>query len=219
MKMKQITILTIAITLLLPSLAIGEAKNIDEFSNSAPEGFPKGWRTRPGQGSGARQVYKIKDEGGNKYLAADDPSDVSIQIFKMTHWDLSNYPLLQWKWRARKLPVDANETIPARNDSACGVYVSFGMVRGKALKYVWSTSAPVGTFYKKNDDMYIIVKRSGGGSLGGWVSETANVLEDAKKAFGSVPDRTLSGVGILTDGNATHTPASCDYDSIGYATD
>lgn len=63
--------------------------------------------------------------------------------------------------------------------------------------------------------MTIIVKRSGG--AGHWAYETANIVEDAKKAFGKVPDRTLSGIAILTDSNDTHSPAACDYDNIGFA--
>lgn len=203
-----------AAVMLFPPLTMSETKWIEGFSSGVSGEFPKGWRTRPGQGSAAEQEYKVQDEGGNKYLAADDPSGLSTQIFKMASWNLDNYPLLKWKWRARKLPAGANEGSPSQNDSACGIYVSFGMVRGYALKYVWSSSLPVGTTVKKDDKMYIIVKRSGGG---GWANESANIVADATKAWGKVPDRTLSGVGILTDSNATHSAASCDYDNIGYA--
>lgn len=195
--------------------ASAEIKYIEGFSNSKAGEFPKRWRSRPGQGDAAKSVYKVQEEGGNKYLAADDENGTSVQIFKVAHWDIEKYPVLTWRWRARKFPKGANETIPAKNDSACGLYVSFGILRGEALKYVWSTTAPVGTFYEKNDKMHIIVKRSGGG--GQWVGESVNLLEDARKAFGKVPDRTLSGIAILTDGNATQSPAACDYDNIGYA--
>lgn len=215
MKTKRIVFLALVLALLLPALAGGgDTRYIDGFSKSKTGDFPKGWRARPGQGDDAEKVYKIAEEGGYKYLSADDPSEVSVQIFKLAHWDLDKYPILKWKWRAKKLPAGANETIPAKNDSACGLYISFGILRGQALKYVWSTTAVPGTFYKKNDRMYIIVKRSGG--PGQWVEESTNIVEDAKKAFGKVPDRTLSGIAILTDGNATNTPAACDYGNIGY---
>lgn len=212
------TKLTITLLILFTSataLFAAETKYIDGLTNSRVGAFPKGWRARPGQSGEAKKVYKVAEEAGNKYLASDDPNQTSVQIFKLANWNLEKYPLLKWKWRARKLPKGANESNPATNDSACGLYISFGILRGEALKYVWSTSAPTGKFIKKNDKMYIIVKRSGGG--GNWANETVNLAEDAKKAFGKIPDRTLSGVAVLTDGNATHSAAACDYDSIGYA--
>lgn len=214
MKTKLILIISMAIILALPASGFTLTKYIEGFTSSSPNGFPKGWRTRPGQKDNAEKVYKVIEDGTNKYLAADDLNGQSVQIFKIASWDIEKYPLLKWKWRARKLPTGGNETIDAKNDSACGLYISFGMLRGSALKYVWSTSAPKGTYHKKNDKMTIIVKESG--KPGQWAYECANILEDAKKAFGKVPDRTLSGIAILTDGNATKTPAACDYDSIGY---
>jgi hypothetical protein len=214
--MKTKLIVTIAVIFsLTTSLSFAQTRYIESFSRSKVGNFPKSWRTRPGQKGKAKEVYKVQEEGENKYLAADDPDGKSVQIFRLASWNVEKYPLLKWKWRARKLPAGANETIPAKNDSACGIYISFGMLRGNALKYVWSTTAPKETFYKKNDKMTIIVKETG--SPGRWVYESTNLQEDAKRAFGKVPDRTLSGVAILTDGNATHTPTACDYDSIGYA--
>lgn len=209
--------LFLCLAILLPFMAhSGTHKYIDGFSGSKVGEFPKGWRARPGQGNEAQKVYRVQEEAGNKFLAADDEEGLSVQIFRLAHWDLDEYPVLKWRWRARKLPEGANETIPAKNDSACGFYVSFGIIRSYALKYVWSTSVPPGTLYKKNDRIYIMVKETG--SPGRWADESANIVEDAKKAFGKVPDRTLSGIAILTDGNATHSPAACDYDSISYST-
>lgn len=216
MKTKQIIILVVLLTISAAAVSFaGKTRFIEGFSSSKTNKFPRLWRTRSGQKDKAEKMYKVVEEGRNKYLSAEDPSGISVQIFKLASWDLEKYPILKWKWRARKLPKGANETIPSKNDSACGLYVSFGMTRGNALKYVWSSTAPKGTFYKKNDKMTIIVKESG--DPGKWVWESTNLMEDAKKAFGKVPDRTISGIGILTDGNATKSPAACDYDSIGYA--
>jgi len=215
--MKKKLIIFLLIATLLPLISLAETKYIDGFSKSEVGEFPKGWRNRPGQGDEAKQVYKVQEENGNKYLTAYDPSGISVQIFKMAHWNIAKYPILKWRWRAKKLPAGANESIPAKNDSACGVYISFGLLRGNALKYVWSTSMPKGTYYKKNKKMTIISKEVGG--TGVWKSESANILEDAKKAFGKVPDRVLTGIAVLTDGNATGQPAACDYDGFGYASE
>jgi hypothetical protein len=207
-------ILLIMLLLVSPPLFADGAKFIETFSSSQVGGFPKWWRAKPSEQSQAEAVYRVLEEGGTKYLAADAEKGESTPIFKMASWDIEKWPIFTWRWRARKLPQGANESVPSRNDSACGIYVSFGMFKGKMLKYVWSSSLPAGTRYRKNDKVVFIVKRSGDG--GGWVREETNLLEDAKEAFGEVPAREISGIGILTDGNATNSPSACDYDDIGY---
>lgn len=186
---------------------------IDSFAKGAAGEFPKGWRTWPTQGGKAREVYKITDEGGNKFLAAHDDKDHSVQIFREFGWDIQTHPVLAWRWRARTLPRGANETSGATNDSACGVYVIFGKAAGKGLKYVWSSALPVGaTHTKQEGKMYFRVLESGAGS--GWRSHTVNVVADYTKFFGHAPEKNPVGIGILTDGNATHSPAACDYDDF-----
>ncbi|MBI2345438.1 MAG: DUF3047 domain-containing protein [Deltaproteobacteria bacterium] len=186
---------------------------IDAFSRSMDGQFPKGWRTWPTQGGKAREVYKVASEGGNRYLAARDEKEHSVQIFREFGWDLGTHPILTWRWRARTMPSGANETDPATNDSACGVYVIFGKTAGKGLKYVWSSVLPVGkTHSKEAGKMYFTVLDSGQGT--DWRTHRVNVTADYRKFFGRAPDKNPAGIGILTDGNATHSPAACDYDNF-----
>lgn len=190
---------------------------ITGFSGDTVGDFPKGWRNWPGQGDKAHEVYKVKDDGGNKVLAADDSKDYSVQIFKGPAWMVYDYPIVSWRWRAQALPKGANESNSATNDSACGVYVMFSQFKQYGLKYVWSSTLPVGTITPKVvGKMYFVVLDSGAGSVGKWRSHKVNVLEDYKKAFGTEPPKDLQsqGIGILTDGNAVHTRAACDYDDF-----
>lgn len=190
---------------------------ITGFSSDAPGSFPKDWRNWPGYGDKAREVYKVGEEGGNKFLTADDSKDYSAQIFRGPAWMIQDHPVVSWRWRAKSLPKGANESSGATNDSACGVYILFSQFKQYGLKYVWSSTLPVGTIHAKTPGkMYFIVLDSGAGNLGKWRSHTVNVLEDYKKAFGSEPPKDLQsqGIGILTDGNATHSRAACDYDDF-----
>jgi DUF3047 family protein len=186
---------------------------VDSLSEGAASGqFPAWWKTYPFQKGRAKTVYKVQEENGKRFIHAQDDKDISIPIFKDFGWDLKNYSTLQWDWRAVQMPQGGREDSRATNDSACGVYVAFGRWSGVALKYVWSSTLPVGHVWEKEPGkFYIIVLASGASQLNQWKSEKVNVVEDFKKYFKKDPSKNPSGIGIMTDGNATHTPAACDY--------
>lgn len=191
------------------------ARRVEEFTQYEADKFPISFKTYPFQRGKAQDVYIVKDDGGNKFLHASDDKDVSVQVFKRFVWNTKQYPNFAWKWRAVTLPKGADENNGRPNDSACGIYVTFGGYTGNAIKYVWSSTLPVGTVVeKKPGKFYIIVAESGAGSVGSWQTHAVNVLEDYKKLFKAEPSKDPDGFGLLTDGNATHTPAVCDYDDF-----
>ena len=198
-----------------------ESRWVDNFEQY-PEGkLPSSWRTWPFQRGKAARVYiTTKSEDGNKFLSATDADNISVQIMKDFNWNIIAYPTLSWRWMAITLPAGANETNPEINDSACGVYVVFSKARQEMLKYTWSTTVPVGTVYEKRPGKaYIVIKESGETKLGKWQTHTVNVKEDYKKIFHRELDKNPAGIAVLTDGNATSTKASCNYDdfSVGEA--
>ncbi|MFO1463545.1 MAG: DUF3047 domain-containing protein [bacterium] len=191
-----------------PSAA--EDLNVDGLVSSEVGSFPKNWKTYPFHYGKAEKVYKVAQDGGRRMLRAEDSEDISVPIFKDFNWDIAKYPYLKYRWRAQKIPAGSRETTSATNDSACAVYVGFG--RTSALKYVWSASLTEGSYWAKNPGkFYIISKQTGSGSLGSWVDETVSVAEDYQKYFGRPLEKKPSGIGVMTDGNATHQPAACDY--------
>jgi hypothetical protein len=199
----------------LALLSLNTAVVVEDFSTSTVGEFPENFHTRLFQHSKAEKVYQVKEENGRRFLSADDNDDLSVQIFRKFPWDRNINPGFSWEWRAVTLPKEATENDRTLNDSACGVYVVFGGYRGKVLKYVWSSTLPVGTFIEKDGKkpgrFYFIVLESGSKQAGTWKTETVNVVEDYKKAFGEEPEKNPSGFGILTDGDATGTPSACDY--------
>jgi hypothetical protein len=175
--------------------------------------FPSVWRTWPFQRGKAIQVYSVQQEGDLKFIRAKDSSDISVQILRNFNWNIKNYPYLSWKWRAGQLPVGAQENNDDKNDSACGVYVTIGTGPGaRAMKYVWSTGLAVGDVVTRRDGkLKIKVADSGSAKLNQWRNHTVNVPQDYKALFGEDLGRNPSGIALLTDGNATHTAAACDY--------
>ncbi len=192
---------------------------IEDFDNSDVGGFPLTWKAWRGDDSLARDMYTVREENGNRYLhAADDGSSVIIRK-RLSEWDANEFPVLSWRWRARVLPKDGDERIGSRNDSSVAVYVvldqNFVGVP-KTLKYVWSTTLPVGTYHRRDGigRPHVIVLESGEEKLGRWVEESVDVQADYVRIFGKKPPRKAVGIGILTDGNATGTDSQGDYDDF-----
>lgn len=185
---------------------------IDDFSSYRDGQYPTWWRSWPLQRDKVMKVYKVKTSGGLHYLSADDNQDISQQIMKTFVWPVDEMPYLNWRMRPRVLPAGASENDDAKNDSACGVYVIFGRYSGVAAKYPWSTSLPVGSTVSRRDGkLKMQVVGSGTGGLNSWSSFSVNVPASYAKLFGKPLDRKPTGIAVLTDGNATHTAAACDY--------
>lgn len=211
-------LLLLAVVILLPLFASAQDTPresgivIDDFQTSAVGKFPSKWRTWPFQREKAAQVYQIAEEGGRRILKANEDKELSTEIMRYFNWEIGKYPYLSWQWKARTLPTGAQENDDNKNDSACGIYVIVGGYTGNALKYVWSTSLPVGqTVTRRDGKLKIKVTDSGKANLNKWQRHTVSIPIDYKELFGDELKKNPSGVGILTDGNATHSAAACDY--------
>ncbi len=204
--------------LLLAAPTIGSAQEgITRFSLDNTKAwkvgaFPKGWRNWPTQGDEVEYVYKVGAEGNRRFIRAMDDKGYSVQIFRNFDWPVAKRPMLSWSWRAMTLPEGAAENNDATNDSACGVYVVVGKWQGHAIKYVWSTTLAPGTVVtRRGGKLKIKVLDSGAAQKGQWIAHTVDVVSDYEQLFGRKLERNPSGVGILTDGNAVHKTAACDY--------
>jgi hypothetical protein len=187
-----------------------EAIRVDALPASQVGEFPKDWKTYPFHKNKAKRVYKVGHHGGENFIQAVDDQNISVPIFKDFFWDISQYPYLKFKWRAQQLPKGSKEVNPSTNDSACGVYVGFS--RTHALKYVWSDLLPPGSFWDKKPGKYVIIsKEMGEKNKGQWEEMVVDVPADHQRYFHRPIEKSPIGVGMLTDGNAVHQPAACDY--------
>lgn len=210
--MKKIIALSVvvAFAVLVPLTLVG--MTLDDLTSSKVGSFPKKWRTWPLQRDKAAEVYQVAEENGGRFIKAYDDHDASQQIFLNFSWPIENKPVLSWKWRATELPAGANESSDSTNDSACAVYVVVGKYDGHAIKYVWSTSLPVGAkVARRGGKLQIKALDSGSSKKGKWVEHRVDVAADYQELFGGKLEKNPSGIAILTDGNAVHKPSGCDY--------
>jgi hypothetical protein len=186
---------------------------IEDFSNQELEKFPQGFNTYPFQHNKAKKVYSVQADGNNRFLNAKT-EELGVVIFKKFPWDLKKTPYLSWRWRAQSLPRNAAENKPKLNDSSCAVYIIFGGFGGKVIKYVWSSSLPIGTIVEDSPRSFYIVAESGEGKEKQWQEVKVNANDDFQYIFSSEPKKNPVGIAILTDGDQTHSLSSCDYDDF-----
>ena len=192
----------------------GARISLANFDTDQPLAFPQNWKVR-GNEEVARIVYQVMEENGNHYLRAyADKQDVQIGISRSLQ--PKEFPTLQWRWRAKQFPTGANERAVKTNDSVAGVYVIFdSTLVPRAIKYVWSSSLPIGTRF--TSPVYwrsrIVVLQSGPAQPNEWKLETVNFYHDYKALFGTEPGEVL-GFAILTDSDVTKSIAEADYDDF-----
>jgi hypothetical protein len=192
----------------------GSRISLDNFDTDQPLTFPQNWKVR-GNEEVARVVYKVVEENGNHFLHAHaEKQDAQIGITRS--FQPKEFPVLQWRWRAKQLPAGGDERAAKTNDSAAGVYVVFdSTVMPRAIKYVWSSTLPVGT--RVTSPVYwrsrTVVLQSGPAQPNEWKLETVNFYRDYKNLFGTEPGG-VQGIAILTDSDTTKSVAEADYDDF-----
>lgn len=203
----------------LPAFAHGETSRVapaqvvplETFQEDPVGTFPSGWKAR-GDENEARQIYKVAEENGSHFLNALTRNQ-GVQIGLEHVFKPQEFPILRWRWRAKQLPAGANERAKSTNDSAAAVYVVFdSRILPRAIKYVWSSTLPVGT--KMGNPVYwrakTVVLASGPGAPGEWREEAVNFYQDYKELFGFEPGE-VQGIAILTDSDMTRSVAEADY--------
>ncbi len=186
---------------------------LDDFSASKIGEFPVGWEVRKDEG---KDVYRVREEGGRRFLAATSKG-LGIQAGRATeHWNLATHPVLAWSWRPREFPRGSDERESATNDSALAVYmaVPYSKVRGpKTVKYIWSEKVPVGTRLSSNTGLtQVRVLRTGPPAAKDvWVQERVNVRDEWKAAFKESETPRPGGIAVLTDADDTKSTAAGDY--------
>lgn len=187
---------------------------VETFETDPLLAFPQGWSAfRDAQA--AQGIYQVAEEDGNRFLRAHAEKQ-GIQIGLSLEFQPQAFPFLRWRWRATQLPPGGDERAARTNDSAAGVYVLYGSrMMPRVVKYVWSTTLPVGT--RATNPSYwrgkTVVLRTGPAELGRWEQETVNLYQDYKDLFESEPGEVL-GIALITSSDSTSSVAAADYDDF-----
>lgn len=187
----------------------------EDFDKPASSSYPEGWRVRgkPGTPVAGFRVENY-DENGSKVLRVESDRSSGSLITQAGNIDLRETPFLNWRWKVNKLPVGADGRERHRDDQAIGIYAGTGSVfDNKSVSYRWDTETPR---YTEGESVYAmgtvkvkwITLRNKQDPNNQWFTESRNLLEDYKKAWGVVPERLY--ISVSANSQYTGTESSAD---------
>lgn len=191
---------------------------LEDFSQSKVGAFPKGWRTKDaGDMSLATQEsrFVVEQDGSRKVLHVTHRTQ-AITIGKTFEgWDLNQYPVLQFQWKATKLPTGGDEDSLSKNDCAASVYGFWDIgfpFSVNSIKYSWSSTLKLGTeISKRLGHDFVRVMESGNAGVAQWRTVRVDVRADYLRLFKVDDPKPPSGVALLTDADATQSEAEAYY--------
>jgi len=195
-----------------------EVKWIDDFESKEMSE----WH---GRAADFDKIYKINSTENSSYLSASSSGSDNF-ILKKTKIDITEYPYLNWKWRAKTLPNKGDESQKSTCDIAASVIVVLraSKWRPQSIKYTWSTTLARHTFSKSPYAFWpsrtdIIVMQSGEENVGEWITEKVNVLEHYKTLYekAKVKSKDIEAFAIMTDSDNTNSLSEADYDDIFFS--
>lgn len=182
--------------------------NVADFSaGTDDQGAPQGWQLTKRTG---HADFSLVDIGGVRALKLRSDS-ASFSFQREVKADLTQFPILSWKWKVTKLPERGDFRKTATDDQAAQLFVSFG--RARTIVYIWDSNAPEGMMADAPAPPFMAIKavvvRSHGAQLGKWLTETRNVFEDYQHFFGQGSNPPpVSGVRIQI--NSQHTKSTAE---------
>jgi len=205
--------LTVVVTFIMVATAVAADQVVveDWKDKVGATGVPHGWQ-RQNWGT-PKYEFKVVESDGRPALhmkSAAEGSTITRDV--KGKMQLKATPILEWSWKAVKLPKGGDSCKKATDDQAAQVFVVWPRfpeaVRSRIIGYVWDSTLPAGTICKseKTSTVTYIVVHSGPADLGKWITERRNVRDDFQKIYHEAPeDPAALSLGI--DSNDTDSTA------------
>jgi hypothetical protein len=209
---------------------------VGSFSTQSPSrDLPKDWEQIRFGENASSTTYELVRIDSTVVVHAQSENGASGLITRR-RIRLSEYPVLEWRWKVEGVPAGANVATDTTDDAAARLYVTFDyddlgffdriklmLLRqvgypeapSRALNYVWATRQERGTSVTSpyTDQIMMIPLRRGTAQGGEWVHERRNVLADYRRVFGEDPP-AVNGVALMTDTDNTGGTAEAYYGDI-----
>jgi hypothetical protein len=177
------------------------------------EGVPGGWKLKEKSG---KAEYSVLTDDGEKVLYFRG-MDASFSMERKIKLDVRDYPYIKWRWKVMLLPEGGDVRYRSTNDQAAQVIVLFD--RGKAISYIWDTTAPEGSVMEESVPwpfsikIKVLVVKSGIEDIKRWIIMKRNIYEDYKRLFKEEPG-FIKGVRIQINSQHTGTIGEAFFGSI-----
>lgn len=199
--------------------------------------FPDGWEPLTFDKIEKHTDYALVEDDGNVTVKAVSRASASGLVRKVDI-DPLQYPVVEWRWKVENVLEEGDVTRKDGDDYPARLYITFRYDSSKvgfferakyeairfahgeypplgAVNYIWASKGPAGTVVPNpyTDRVQMFVLQSGNGKAGEWVTESRNLVEDYRKAFGGDPPR-ISGVAVMTDTDNTGESATAWFGDI-----
>ncbi len=230
-----ISLVKIALALALTAVTVGaqspDVLEVGKFSGANAGGpFPESWEPLTFEKIEKHTQYSLVEDNGVVAVKAVSRGSASGLVRAV---DISpmRYPVIAWRWKVENVLKKGDVTRKEGDDYPARLYITFKYDGSKvgfferakyeamrlahgeyppmgAITYIWESKSPVGTVVPNpyTDRVMMIVLQSGSKKVGRWVSESRNLVEDYRRAFGGDPPR-ISGVALMTDTDNTRESA------------
>ncbi|MFQ5456207.1 MAG: DUF3047 domain-containing protein [Nitrospirota bacterium] len=203
-------------------------EDFDNLDNWKPLEFPKIKR---------HSSYKLESDGDERYLKAESDSSASGLIYKK-EFNVYEFPNIKWRWKIENVYKKGDAKTKEGDDYPIRIYIIFKYNPKKAgflermkynaakliygeypphsgLNYIWAnkeyTERIITSSYTGQAKMILLQK--GGANAGKWKTESVNIIEDYRSAFGEDPP-AISSIAIMNDSDNTGEKAVSYVDYI-----
>ena len=165
--------------------------------------------------------YSLVEKDGDKVIHAVCDEGTASGLFYREDIDLTETPVVEWRWRVRETFSGIDETTKAGDDYAVRLYAvnehSVRRWRTRALNYVWANEMEVGAdwenAYQSRAHMIAVASGSVDEDDDGWRTHERNIRED----FRSYHDKDvgeINALAIMTDCDDVGEPIEGWYGEI-----
>lgn len=197
--------------------------------NGAKKGAPAGWIVEVKEGTCDMAV--TNDGDGHVLHLVSKASSFGVK--KEAKVDVREYPYLNWRWKAVRIPAGGDVRNAEMDDQALQLYLAFPAVGWPAalnspvIGYIWDCESPRGyTGSSKQiggSKLRYVVLRNKKDKTGQWRHEKRNVYQDYKKLFRDInngePDGFTQGIQIHINSQHTGTEAEGYFGEIFFSKD
>jgi len=182
-------------------------------------GAPAGWVLDRKKGAPDITLEK----GSDIYcLHMRSNNESSFGVKKGIKVNIKEYPYLNWRWKAVRLPDGGDVRISAKDDQAIQLYVAFTptgfpeILNTPVLGYIWDNAAPKGWTGRSSQigggKLQYVVVRNNADQLGQWYTEKRNIYEDYKNLLKDVKSADPPGLtyGVQFHVNSHHTRSEAE---------
>lgn len=177
------------------------------------------WKERSFSGN---TQYELVQVNGTRVLRGHTQGEASI-LYKEQTIDLKSNPVIHWSWKVKDIFSGIDERSRQGDDFPARLYVvvkmGFFPWDTLAINYVWAASEPIDAGWPNpfTDKAHMIAVQSGSQFVGDWVSQSRNVADDFRRAFG-VNIEKLSGYAVMVDGDNAGKEGTAWFGEIRFGT-